>query len=207
MGKARSGYVAPCTACVIENRSVRDPGCNRGRRCSDAAGTEAVQEFAVIAMTMESAKKEILTEVQPAGFQGRGSASLLQMCPEHFGGCSVVEALSRLVVEMASKLDELALRHACKVGIAWHVSTDALVDVFHGTFLPRRAGVTKPAPRADAIFQSPEAGKLRAAIKGETLPGKGWQGRERFDDVVHDRPRVAALVLDHDGVAALALDQ
>lgn len=29
--------------------------------------------------------REILTEVQHAGFQGRGSASLLQMCPEQFG--------------------------------------------------------------------------------------------------------------------------
>ena len=100
---------------------------------------------------------EILTEVQHAGFQGIGSAFLLQMCAEHFGGRPVVEALSRLVVEMASKLDELALRHACKVGIAWHVSTDALVDVFHGTFLPRCTGVTKPAPRADAIFPSASA--------------------------------------------------
>jgi len=42
---------------------------------------------------------------------------------------------------MASKLDELALRHACKVGIAWHEPADALVGVFHRTLLPRRAGV------------------------------------------------------------------
>ncbi|OMQ39842.1 hypothetical protein BKP54_30490 [Ensifer sp. 1H6] len=98
------------------------------------------------------------------------------MCPEHFGRRPVVEALSRLVVEIASKLDELALRHGCKIGIAWHEPSDALVGVFHGTLLPRRTGVTKPTARADAIFQSPESGKLRAAIKGEALPGKGWQG-------------------------------
>lgn len=88
---------------------------------------------------------------------------------------------------MASKLDELALRHACKVGIAWHEAADALVGVFHRTLLPRCTGVAEPAARADAIFQSPESGELRAAIKGEALPGKGWQGRERFDYLVYDR--------------------
>ena len=60
-----------------------------------------------------------------------------------------------------------------KVGTPWHEAADALVGVFHGTFLPRRTGVAEPAPRADALFQSPESGKLRAAIKGEALAREG----------------------------------
>jgi len=72
---------------------------------------------------------EILTEVQHAGFQGRGSASLLQMCPKHFGRRSVVEALSRLVVEMASKLDEVALIAADATSFHRDVASDGRHDI------------------------------------------------------------------------------
>ncbi|WP_371742670.1 transposase [Ensifer sp. ENS09] len=45
-----------------------------------------------------------------------------------FGRRLVVEALSRLVVEPASKLNELALRHSCKVGTAWHAYSKTSTD-------------------------------------------------------------------------------
>jgi len=106
---------------------------------------------------------------------------------EDLGGRSIAQALARERIHMLGEGDELLLTDSGEIGIARHEAADALVGVFHGTFLPRRTGVAEPAPRADALFQSPESGKLRAAIKGEALPGKGWQGRERFDDLVHDR--------------------
>lgn len=61
--------------------------------------------------------------------------SFLQMCHEHFGRCPVIEALSWLVVEMASKLDEVALRDGRQVRLAWHKVANALVGVFHCAFL------------------------------------------------------------------------
>ena len=70
---------------------------------------------------------------------------------------------------MLGEGDELLLTDSGEIGIARHEAADALVGVFHGTFLPRRTGVAEPAPRADALFQSPESGKLRAAIKGEAV--------------------------------------
>lgn len=108
------------------------------------------------------------------------------MCHEHFGRCPVIEALSWLVVEMASKLDEVALRDGRQVRLAWHKAANALVGVFHCAFLPRCAGIAEPAARADTIFQSPESGKLGAAIKGEALACDRRQGREYFDDLVQD---------------------
>ncbi len=61
--------------------------------------------------------------------------------------------------------------------------------------------------RADPFFQSPESGKLGTAIKREALTRKGWQRRKRSDDLVHDRARMPAWILDENGVTALALHQ
>ena len=116
------------------------------------------------------------------------------------------EAFSRLIVEMAGKVGQVALRDGCKIGITWHETANALVGIFHRTFLPGRAGIAEPAARADAIFQSPEAGELRAAVKGEALASKGWQRRECSDDLVHDRTGVPALVLDHHGMSHLEIE-
>jgi hypothetical protein len=101
--------------------------------------------------------------------QGRGSPLFVQMSHEHFGRRPVTEAPSRLVVKIASKLCEIALRYSRQVGIAGHEAANALVGILHSTFLPRCAGITEPAARADAIFQSPETGELRAAIKGKAM--------------------------------------
>src|SRR5262245_65256864 len=126
---------------------------------------------------------------------------------EHFGWCFVAEAFSRQIVEVAGKVNEVSLRDGCKIGITWHEAANALVGIFDGSLLPGRAGIAEAATRTDPFFQSPESGKLCAAVKGEALARKGWQWRECFDDLVHDRARVPALVLDHHGVAAFALDQ
>lgn len=92
---------------------------------------------------------------------------------EHLGRCLVAEAFSRLIVEMAGKVGQVALGDGGKIGIAWHEAANALVDIFHRTFLPGRTGIAESAAGADAIFQSPEAGKLRAAVKGEALTCAG----------------------------------
>lgn len=94
---------------------------------------------------------------------------------EDLGGRAVTQALAWQRVQMVDERDELLLADGGEIGIAGHEAADALVGVFHRTFLRRRTGVAEPAPRADAIFQSPKSGELRAAIKGEALPGKGWQ--------------------------------
>lgn len=108
---------------------------------------------------------------------------------------------------MVCELNQSRLRHFGQVGVAWHEAANALVGSLDSTLLSGCTGVAEPATCTNAIFQSPEAGKLGAAIKGEALTCEGWQRRESFDDLVHDRTRVPALVLDHHGVAAFALDQ
>ena len=79
----------------------------------------------------------------------------------------------RGVVQMASELNQPRLRHFGQICVAWHEAANALVAVFDRTFLPRRAGIAETTACADAIFQSPEAGKLGAAVKGEALACKG----------------------------------
>jgi len=59
--------------------------------------------------------------------------------------------------------------NGCQIGIARHEAANALVGVFHGTALLWCAGVAELIARTDAIFQSPEAGKLRAAVTRSAL--------------------------------------
>ena len=97
----------------------------------------------------------------------------MQMRHEYLGRRLVAEAFSWLIVEMASQIGQVLLRDRRQVRIAWHEATDALVGVFHGAFLPWGAGIAEPTACSDAIFQSPEAGKLRAAVESKALTGKG----------------------------------
>ena len=60
-------------------------------------------------------------------------------------------------------------------------------------------GVAEPATRADPLLQSPESGKLGTAIKREALTCKGRQRRKSSDDLVHDRARMPAWILDENG--------
>src|SRR3546814_6407946 len=126
---------------------------------------------------------------------------------EHFRRRFGADARTWLSVKLMGKACQIWLRDGCKIGIARHEATDALVGVFDRTFLPGGTGVAEPAAGADTIFQSPESRKLGAAVKGEALACQGWQERECLDNLVHNRPRVPAWILDHHGVAALALDQ
>src|ERR1700761_9610550 len=129
------------------------------------------------------------------------------MTHEHFGWCFVAEAFTRLVVEIPGKVKQVALRDNCQICIARHEAANAFVGVFHGPLLPRCTRVAEPATCADPFFQSPESSKLGTAIKREALTREGRQGRESSDDLVHDRARMPAWILDEDGVAALALHQ
>lgn len=64
----------------------------------------------------------------------------------------VSEAFSRLIVEMAGKVGQVALRDGCQICLAWHEAANAFVSVFYGSLLPRRTWVAKPAPRTNAVF-------------------------------------------------------
>jgi len=121
------------------------------------------------------------------------------MSHEHLGWCFVAQAFAGLVVQMTCELDQVALRDNCQICIAWHEAANAFVGVFHGPLLPRCTRVAEPAACADPFFQSPESGKLGTTIKREALTREGRQGRESSDDLVHDRARMPAWILDENG--------
>ncbi len=74
---------------------------------------------------------------------------------------------------MLGEGDELLLTDSGEIGIARHEAADALVGVFHGTFLPRRTGVSRTSSARRCPLPKPfESGKLRAAIKGEATAGQ-----------------------------------
>jgi hypothetical protein len=105
--------------------------------------------------------------------QDRGSPIFAQMRHKHLGRCPVSEAFARLIVDMAREVEKVVLRHSRQVCGAWQETSNALVGVLNGSFLPRRTWVAKPTARTDPFFQSPEPGKLGTAIKGEALTREG----------------------------------
>jgi hypothetical protein len=98
------------------------------------------------------------------------------MCREHFCRGFASEALSRLIVEMAGKVGQVALRDGCKIGITWHEAANALVGIFHGTFLPGRAGIAEqlPAPMPSSKALKPANSVPRSKVKlWRAKAGKG----------------------------------
>src|ERR1700712_2668388 len=126
---------------------------------------------------------------------------------KHLGRRSVSEAFAWLIVDIANKVEKVALRHTCQICGAWQEASNALVGVLDCPFLPRRTWVAKPAAGTNPFLQSPESGKLGAAIECETLTREGRQGRKCPYDLVHDWPRVPARIFDKNGIAAPALHE
>jgi hypothetical protein len=119
---------------------------------------------------------ENLVQVQHCRVKGRASRAVSQMRYEDLGGCAVTQALAWQRVQMVDERDELLLGDGGEIGIAGREAAAALVGVFHRTFPPRRTGVAEPAPRADAIFQSPKAANSVPRSKVKLCRAKAGKG-------------------------------
>ena len=136
-----------------------------------------------------------------------GERSFYELFAEYFCGRLIPQTLTRRGVEAVAYRLQVSVCKCRRIRLARQVSTEAVVGILNGTFLPRCLRIAEPRIRTKTVLHMLPRTELCSAIKCDRLAGMGRERRQAINQAFHHGFRMSVRVLQNECKSAYALNQ